>query len=156
MDKMELYYTETCRRAKEQATTRQHLDTIAIGVLGFAALLLGLIPFAFSKWSIWLIYPVTAATIAFVAISVSIIYSLWLRKWEFQPALSELEKQVETAEYGDEALIFWSARWMADAIANNKKPLRIKTICLRVAYVFLSVEALSLIAIFSLGVYPYF
>jgi len=153
MNQAELYYTEACRRTEEQHKTRQHFDTIAIAVLGFAGILLSLTPFAASKWSAYSIYPTISMSIAFVVIAASMVYSLWLRNWEFQPNLSELDKNVKSLEYEDETLVLWSAKWMSDAVANNKRPLRIKAICLRIAYIFLSIEAFSLIVIFSLGVY---
>ncbi len=152
MTKEELFYTEVCRRADEQHKTRQHFDTMAIGVLGFAAVLLGLTPFAALDTSSHIIYPTIAIGIAFIFVSVSTILGLWLRNWEFQPNLSDLDNSVESSEYGDTEIIFWSAKWMADAIANNKKQLRIKAICLRIAYISLSFEALCLIVIFSLGI----
>jgi hypothetical protein len=79
---------------------------------------------------------------------------LWLRNWEFQPNLSELAKNIKSLKYEDEALILWAAKWMSDAVANNKRPLRIKARCLRAAYICLSIEALSIMTIFSLGVLP--
>lgn len=153
MNQEELYYTEVCRRTEEQYKTRQHFDTMSVAILGFAGVLLSLTPIAASTWSDYLIYPIVTMGISFIAIATSTIFGLWLRNWEFQPNLSELNEHIESMEYEDEALIFWSANWMSDAVANNKKPLRIKAICLRIAYIFLSIEALSLIAIFSLGIY---
>ncbi|MBN1177339.1 MAG: hypothetical protein JXA51_06625 [Dehalococcoidales bacterium] len=153
MNQAELFYSEVCRRTEEQYKTRQHFDTVAVGVLGFSGVLLSLTPFVASKWSDYSIYPIITICIAFIAIAVSTVFGLWLRNWEFQPNLSELAGHIESLEYENEALVLWSAKWMSDAVANNKRPLRIKAICLRVAYTFLSIEALSLITIYSLGVY---
>jgi hypothetical protein len=153
MNKAEFYYTEVCRRTEEQNQARKQFDNTAIAVLGFAGILLSLTPFAASKWSDYSIYPAIILGVAFIALAVSTIYGLWLRNWQFQPNLPKLFKHIKSKKHKDEDLILWSANCMSDAIANNKKPLKIKAICLLIAYIFLSIEALSLIAIFSLGVY---
>lgn len=153
MNKAELYYGEVCRRAEEQYKASQHSSSTAIAVLGFAGILLSLTPFAASEWTDYSIYPAIIISIAFIAVTISTVSGLWSRYWEFQPNLSELVKHIESLEYDDEALILWSAKWMSDAVANNKRPLRIKALCLRIAYIGLSIEALSLITIFSLGVF---
>lgn len=153
MKQVELFYTEVCRRTEEQYKTRQHFDTIAVAVLSFSAFLLSFIPFAASNWTEYSIYPTIILGISFISIAIVTVYGLWLRNWEFQPNLEELNKNVESREYDDDGIALWSAKWMSDAIVNNKRPLKIKAICLRVAYSILPIEALSLISIFSLGVY---
>jgi len=151
MNRAELYYTETCRRADEQYKARQHFDTIATAILGLSTILLGLTPFASSEWTNWTIYPIAVAVISFLVVSISTIYSLWLRKWEFQPGLHDLGKSVETLKYKDRDLVLWSAKWMADSITSNRTPLTTKAICLRIAYIALAIEAISIIVIFALG-----
>ena len=153
MEKAELYYSEVRRRTDEQCQARQHFDTTAIAVLGFAGVLLSLMPVAASKWTDYSIYPAAVTCAAFVVIATTTIYGLWLRGWQFQPNLKTLAKNINSNKYSDNDLVTWSAKWMFNAMAINKKVLTIKTRCLRIAYIALAVEALGLVVIFVLGVY---
>ena len=152
MNRAELYYSEAVRRTEEQLKTRQHFDTMATAVLAASGVILSIMALSTSEWACWSIYPAIAVVLSFAAVAISTIVGLWLRKWQFQPPLSTLYKHMESLEYEDEALAIWTAKWMSDAVENNKTFLTRKSICLRAAYIFLACEVISLgVFIFSVA-----
>jgi len=145
MDRAHLYYDVACTRTQDQDKQRRHLDTMAAAFLSLSGVLVGVMAFTASYWSWWSVYPAVVVMLGFAGVAISTIIGLWLRRWEFQPPLDELYKHMESGEYEDEALVIWTAKWMADAVANNSKgPLRRKTVWLRLAYVCFAVEATAL------------
>jgi hypothetical protein len=144
MDRSEIYYNEATRQTKEQEESRKHFDSMATTVLGFSAVVLSLLLFKTDSLQSYQIFLFWASFTSFLGVAVSTISVLWLRNWEFSPPLSDLRENIESAKYEDEAIILWTSNAMSDSLYNNKKYLRYKAYSLRFAYVFLSLEVLSM------------
>jgi hypothetical protein len=143
MDRDSLYYTEAVRQTREQEETRKHFDTMATNVLGFSAVILSAILLKQSAFTQMQKYVFIAVLLAFTGVAICTLITLWLRKWEFSPPLGELFKHMESLEYEDEALVLWAGQCLSDSITSNNKYLQRKAHSLRNAYVFLSLEVIS-------------
>jgi len=144
MTKEELFYSETVRRAQEQYEARQHFDTMATAVLGVGGIVLSAMVATVSHWVCWSIVPASIIITSFIVLAIFTIASLRIRTWQFQPSLSNLETNIRSDEYGNNTMLMWSAKWMADAISNNKEWLTYKANCLRRSYVCLAIEILAI------------
>ena len=153
MKKEELFYSETARRAQEQYSARQHFYTMATAVLAVGGVILSAMVATVSHWVSWSIVPASVVIISFLVLAIFIIKGLRIREWQFQPALSNLETNINSKEYDDRIMLMWSAKWMADAIENNKKWLNYKASHLKYGYICLAVEVFAIgILIFSASI----
>ena len=144
MNKEELFYSEAARRTQEQYQSRQHFDTMTTAILGFGGLIASSMVITVDNWSQWSVIPAIIVLVSFLILAIATIVSLLVRTWQFQPALKSLQSNIESKEYNDSALIEWSAKYMSEAIEHNEKLLRFKTYCLRISYIILAIEVLSL------------
>lgn len=152
MDKSDLLYDVANAQSKEQDERRRHFDTMATGILALSGALVGVLVFSTADWACWSVFPAVIVLLGFAGVATTTIPSLWLRKWHFQPPLSDLYKHMESGEYENEALLIWSGKQIMSAVENNEKPLRSKALWMRMAYICLVVEVLALgIFVFSVS-----
>jgi len=140
MKKEELFYNEATRRAQEQYAARQHFDTMSTAILGAGGLILSAMVVTISNWVCWSIIPASIVIISFLSLAVFTIDGLRIRKWQFQPSLSNLERNIQSRKYDDDIMLMWSAKWMSDAIYNNKEWLTHKANRLKYGYICLAIE----------------
>lgn len=144
MKRDELYYGEAIRQTNEQCENRKHFDSIAVQVLGFSAVCASFLLLA--KWHIttFQLCFVILSLLFFLASAITTILALRLRKWELNPPLSDLYKNMESREYEDEALTLWSGKALSDSIDKNDKVIDSKAGYLNYAYIFLGLEVVSI------------
>jgi len=152
MDKSDLLYDVANKHSKEQDESRRHFDTMSTGILALSGILIGTLVFSKADWACWSVYPVFFVILGFVGVAVTTLASLWLRKWQFQPPLSELYEYIESGEYEDEALVLWSGKQIMSAVEHNRKALSNKSLWLSWAYICLLVEIIALgVFVFSVS-----
>ncbi len=152
MDRSDLLYDVASAQSKEQDESRRHLDTMATGILALSGALVGMLIFSKTNWANWSVFPAVIVLLGFFGVATTALVSIWLRKWHFQPPISDLYKNIESGEYEDEALVIWSGRQIMSAIEHNRKALNSKSFWLSWAYVCLIVETIAAgIFIFSVS-----
>jgi len=151
MDKSDLLYDAASAQSKAQDERRRHFDTMSTGILALSGALVGMLVFSNADWASWSVFPAVIVLLGFAGVATTTIASLRLRKWHFQPSLSDLCKHMESGEYEDEALVIWSGKQIMSAVENNEKPLRSKSSWVGKAHIFLVVEVLAL-GIFAFSV----
>lgn len=151
MDKSDLLYDVANTQRKEQDESRRHFDTMATGILALSGALVGVLTFSKVGWASWSVFPVVFVLLGFLGVVMTTLASLWLRKWHFQPPLSDLYKHIESGEYEDEALIIWSGKQIMGAVEHNRDVLSSKSLWLSWAYICVLVEIIAL-GIFVLSV----
>ncbi|MBI3743267.1 MAG: hypothetical protein HY261_03150 [Chloroflexi bacterium] len=134
MTKGEVFYDAAKAQVDEQDTRRQHFDTMASSVLGFAAILVGLTSFTVGRWltlstALFFLMLATFASVAFF-----VLQELWLRGWKQQPKIGDLEQHAKDAQYDDETIVTWTARQLGRAVKENECTLTEKAEALRFAY----------------------
>jgi hypothetical protein len=143
MDRSDLLYDIASAQSKEQDESRRHFDTMATGILALSGALVGMLIFSKADWAYWSIIPAVIVLLGFFGVATTTLVSLWLRKWYFQPPLSDLYKHIESGKYEDEALVRWSGRQIMSAIEHNRRALSSKSLWLSWAYICLIVEIIA-------------
>ncbi len=141
MNKEQIFYDSAKAQAEEQDVRRQHFDTMAVGGLGFAAVLVGLTSFTVEHWAKWSIAPFSVMLLTFSGVAFSTLNELRLRGWKKQPKLEDLEEHIENPEYEDDAmLVSWTARQIMHAVRENEDHLTKKARFLQRAYCALALH----------------
>ena len=151
MNRAELYYNVAFERDNEQDKRRTHFDSMATTVIASSGVIASIMSFTVNHWVSWSILPAIGVLIAFVCGASCSILSLRLRKWQFQPKISDLFDNL--SKYEDEALVIWTAKQISHAIQDNENHLNSKAKWLGKAYVFLAIQVIFLaVLVLSIGV----
>ena len=140
MTNEELYYHSAVAQASEQDIRRKHFDTMAVGILAFAATLVGVTSLSVSHWNMWSPFFFGLTMLAFVSAAWCSIWAVRLRSWKKQPKLEDLSNHIESGEYSNHDMTFWTAIQLSNAVQENEEPLDIKARWLQAAYFFLFVQ----------------
>ncbi len=147
MNAIQVYYDLAKFQTEEQGKRRQHLSTMAIGLLGFSAALIAITAVTSDQWTSSSIWIAVGALIGFLFVVVSAIGVLRPKIWDKQPPLDTFRKHIFDRKYTDAELISWAAKQMAGAVNNNEAKLQAKAIRLARAYVGLGMEVLFLVGL---------
>ena len=152
MTGVEALYDIARAQTEEQGRRRQHLNTIASGLLAFAGAMVAVTIVLAKDVRGDPEALVVSVVFAFLLTAGCVFNVLRPRRWARQPPLPLMLQHVINAEFEDDELITWAARQMSTAITNNEVLLGQKSGWLLNAYVSVGVQVTLLGALIVSGV----
>ena len=151
MTGVEALYDIARAQTEEQSRRRQHLNTIASGLLAFSGALVAATTILAKDAGGNSEALAVGVGVAFLLTAGCVFGVFKPRIWDIQPPLPLMLRHVMNGESGDEELIGWAVNQMSRAIANNEVILGQKAGWLTRAYLSIGAQVtlLGALVVFS-------